>query len=98
MKALITCATSAQAHKFKALLTSDEVVLGDFKDFPAFMGIIKLPNPASDTYAHEMLTLSLDNGFKKIYLLDKQELDVLILSKTLFNEYDIKIINGLDNL
>ncbi|MES2267167.1 MAG: hypothetical protein V4520_10420 [Bacteroidota bacterium] len=98
MKVLITSATSAGAHKLKATLANDEVVLGDFNDFPAFMGIIKLPNPASDTYAHEMLTLSLDNGFDTIYLLNKQELDVLLLSEQLFNEYNINIINGLYNL
>ncbi|MCO5934835.1 hypothetical protein NAF17_04730 [Mucilaginibacter sp. RB4R14] len=98
MKVLITSATSAQAHKLKNTLTRDEVVLGDFNEFPSFMGIIKLPNPANDTYAHEMLTLSLDNGFKNIYLLNKQELDVLILSEQLFNEYNIIIINACDKL
>ncbi|MGY4536296.1 hypothetical protein ACVW0P_000703 [Mucilaginibacter sp. UYNi724] len=96
MKVLITSATSAQAHKLKTTFVNDEVVLGDFHDFPAFMGIIKLPNPAGDTYAHEMLTLSLDNNFDTLYLLNKQEAEVLVHSEQLFNEYNINIINGSD--
>ncbi|MFD0764825.1 hypothetical protein ACFQZI_08160 [Mucilaginibacter lutimaris] len=98
MKVLITSATSSRAHKLKATLADNDVVLGDFNDFPSFMGIIKLPNPASDTYAHEMLTLSLDNGFEAIYLLNQQELDVLLLSQQLFNEYNISIIDGQHKL
>lgn len=98
MKVLITSATSAQAHKLRNALINDEVILGDFNDFPSFMGIIKLPNPATYTYAHEMLTLCLDNNIDTAYLLNKQEAEVLILSEQLFKEYNINIINGSDNL
>ncbi|MES2063864.1 MAG: hypothetical protein V4456_18220 [Bacteroidota bacterium] len=98
MKILITSATSAQAHKLKNSLVNDEVVLGDFTELPAFMGILKLPNPASDTYAHEMLTLALDNNIDAIYLLNTQEAAVLLLSELLFKEYNITLINGHNNL
>jgi hypothetical protein len=98
VKVLITSATSAQAHKLKNSLTNDEVVLGDFTGLPAFMGIIKLPNPAADTYAHEMLTLALDNNIDAIHLLNMQEAAVLLLSEQLFNEYNITLINGHNNL
>lgn len=98
MKILITSATSAQAHKLKNSLINDEVVLGDFTDLPAFMGIIKLPNPATDTYAHEMLTLALDNNIETIYLLNVQEAAILLLSEQLFKEYNITLLDGHHNL
>jgi hypothetical protein len=98
VKVLITSATSAQAHKLKNSLINDEVILGDFTEMPAFMGILKLPNPASDTYAHEMLTMALDNSIDAIYLLNMQEAALLLLSEQLFNEYNITLINGHNNL
>ena len=98
MKVLITSATSAQAHKLKNSLNNDEVILGDFTALPAFMGILKLPNPAADTYAHEMLTLALDDGIDTIYLLDAQEAAVLLVSVQLFIEYNITLIDGHHNL
>jgi hypothetical protein len=98
VKILVTSATSAQAHKLKNSLIDDEVVLGDFTEMPAFMGILKLPNPATDTYAHEMLTLALDNNINAIYLLNTQEADVLLLSEQLFKEYNITLVNGHYNL
>ncbi|MBB5394663.1 hypothetical protein [Mucilaginibacter sp. AK015] len=98
MKILVTSATSAAAHKLKGSLPNDEVVLGDFNELPAFMQMLKLPNPATDTYAHEMLTLCLDNGFDAVYLLNPQEAAVLLLSEQLFKEYNIDIINGSLNV
>lgn len=98
MKILITCATTAAAYKLKNTFSADEVFLGDYNEVPAFTGILKLPNPSTDTYAHEMLTLCLDKNLSTVYLLDKREADVLLLSQTLFNEYDINIINATNNL
>jgi hypothetical protein len=98
VKILITSAVSARAHKIKNSLNNDEVVLGDYNELPNFMGMLKLPNPASDTYAHEMLTLCLDNNIDSVYLLNKQEEDILLLSEQLFKEYNINIINGSHNL
>lgn len=98
MKVLITSATSAQAHKLKSSLINDEVILGDFTELPSFMGIVKLPNPATDTYAHEMLTLALDNNIETIYLLNVQEAAVLLLSEQLFKEYNITLVDGHHNL
>lgn len=74
--------------------------MGDDADLPAFMrkNIIKLPHYASDTYAHEMLTLSLDNGLEALYLLKKEELTVLLTSEILFKEYNITLIDGQNYL
>ncbi|MBD1392024.1 hypothetical protein [Mucilaginibacter glaciei] len=100
MKILITSATAAEAHKLKGKLINNEVLLGDHADLPAFMrsNIIKLPNPATDTYAHEMLTLSLDMEIEALYLLQGQELEILLRSEVLFNEYHINIIDGRNYL
>jgi hypothetical protein len=95
---LITSATSAKAHKLKTILSTEKVILGDHADMPSFMlqagKMIKLPNPASDTYTHEMLTLSLDNNIKQLYVVDEQEYHILALATQLFDEYGIQILNG----
>lgn len=100
MKVLITAATTALAHKLKSTLNNPDVILGDYLELPAFMlksqGMIKLPNPAEDSYTHKMLTLCLDNGIETIYLLNRQEADVLLVSEQLFKEYNIGIINGIE--
>ncbi len=89
---------SANAHRLKTLLSAEKVVLGDHADMPAFMlqpsKMIKLPNPASDSYTHEMLTLCLDNNINQLYVLAEPEYEVLILATQLFDEYGIQILNG----
>jgi hypothetical protein len=98
LKVLITAATSASAHKLKNLLNNPDTILGDYADLPAFMlksqGMIKLPNPLFESYAHLMLTLCLDHGFETVYILNKPEWEGLLPSKQLFNEYNIDILNG----
>ena len=98
MSILITAATSASAHKLKNQLDNAEVLLGDYNDLPAFMlknmGLIKLPNPSSASYTHEMLALCLDNNVSTVYILNQQELALLRESELLFNEYNISIIDG----
>ena len=98
MSILITAATSASAYKLKNKLSNPGVLLGDYADLPDFMvksmGLIKLPNPASVSYQHEMLTLCLDNGIDTVYVLTGQELELLRESALLFKEYNIDIIDG----
>lgn len=55
--------------------------------------MIVLPNPADPSYAHKMLTLSLDNGVEAIYALQQAELDLLREAGLLFNEYGIIILS-----
>lgn len=94
MKVLITAATSARAHQLKAGLDDADVILGDYNELPAFIKIIALPNPASDTYTHEMLTLCLDNNVETVYLLSRAEAGVLLKSSQLFYEYNIDLIDA----
>jgi hypothetical protein len=86
---------SSKAHRLKTTLGNEDVVLGDYQDLPAFMladgKMIKLPNPQSISYTHEMLTLCLDNSIDLIYVLDNNEAKLLLESKQLFEEYNIDI-------
>ena len=93
MNILITAATSAEAHKLKNQFANDTIILGDYTDLPAFMKIIKLPNPASMSYAHEMLTLCLDKGIERVYVLGEEEYKLLQEAGQLFGEYGIEIKN-----
>ncbi|TFF33580.1 hypothetical protein [Mucilaginibacter psychrotolerans] len=98
MNILITAATSASAHKLKNKLQAWEILLGDYADLPDFMvknmGLLRLPNPASASYQHEMLTLCLDKGIEAIYALTGEELNLLQQSELLFNEYNIALFDG----
>ena len=98
MNILITAANSAEAHKLKNQLKADHIILGDYQELPAFMlksaNMIKLPNPSSPSYTHEMLTLSLDKEVNTIYALRDEERKLLEESKQLFNEYGIVLADG----
>ena len=65
-------------------------------DLPDFMlkpgKLIRLPDPKSASYTHEMLTLCLDMGVEALYLFRQPEIDLLLKAETLFNEYNIKIL------
>jgi hypothetical protein len=95
VKVLITSALSAAAHRLKGKLNTNSVILGDYSDVPKFMlaqgKLIKLPNPQSFSYTHEMLALCLDNAIDVVYVLDNKEAELLIESKQLFTEYNIDI-------
>ncbi len=98
MKTLITAANSAEAQRLKNNLTAETVVLGDYRELPAFMlksgQMIRLPNPDSIAYTHEMLALCLDNDVKVIYPLTALEAALLKQAEQLFKEYDITIVQG----
>jgi len=62
------------------------------------MGMIKLPNPASASYSHEMLTLCLDKEIEAAYILTVEEITLLNESIQLFKEYNIDIIDGRNEI
>jgi len=102
MYTLITGATSAKAHKLKNKLKADAIILGDYLDLPSFMlasaNIIRLPNPESLSYTHEMLTLCLDKGIDAVYPLYDNEVTLLNQAELLFGEYGIKIMKQNNEL
>ena len=91
MNVLITAATSAEAHRLKNQLAGDTVILGDYQEMPAFMKILKLPNPSSLSYAHEMLTLCLDKEIRVVYALGDEENSNLRTAVQLFTEFGIEL-------
>ena len=98
MKILITSAASAQAYQLKNKLNNPDTILGDYAELPGTMlktgNMLALPAPNDPSYAHKMLTLSLDNQIAKIYALQPTELSLLKEAGTLFNEYGITILSA----
>ena len=95
MNILITSANSVAAHQLKNKLNADNVILGDYMELPEFMvqsgKMIRLPDPASMAYSHEVLTLCLDKNIGRIYPLREEEAMLLKEAEQLFNEYNIEI-------
>jgi hypothetical protein len=100
MKTLITAATSGEAQRLKNKLDADTVILGDYLQLPEFMlkagNMIRLPDPKSIAYAHEMLALCLDQEIQTIYPLKELEKTLLKEAEQLFQEYDITIAFMVD--
>ncbi len=100
MKILITGASSVAAHRLKSKLNNHEVILGDYVELPAFMieggSMLKLPNPNSESYPHQMLTLCLDTDINKVIALGDDEYNLLNNAAQLFSEYGIEILNSID--
>lgn len=99
MNILVTAATSAQAHRLKSKLIGDHVLLGDHLELPKFMlspgNMIRLPDPNSTTYVHEMLTLCLDNYIDAVYMLRDGEAKLLLSAEQLFKEYNISLTSEI---
>lgn len=97
MYTLITAATSADAQRLKNKLNAPDILLGDYLELPEFMlktaNMIRLPNPSSVAYVHEMLTLCLDKQINTVYALRNEEKTLLDEAEQLFNEYDI-VVHG----
>jgi len=86
----------------KNALGKDEVVLGDFMELPDVLvrsgKVILLPNPKNAAYTHQMLALCLDNTINTVYVLRKEEEELLMNAKHLFGEYDIQIEAANDKI
>jgi len=97
MNTLITAANSAGAQKLKNKLNTSRIILGDYLELPAFMlksaNMIRLPNPYSIAYSHEMLTLCIDKQIDTVYVIREEEKRLLNEAKQLFTEYGITIIS-----
>lgn len=102
MYTLITAAASARAYTLKNTLNTDAILLGDYLDLPELLvrsgKMIRLPDPQSASYTHQMLALCLDKNIDTIYVLRKAEAELLLGSKTLFYEYGIDILASDDPL
>jgi hypothetical protein len=93
---LITAANSAEAYQLKSKLDAWSIILGDYLELPELMiksgKMVRLPDPKSVSYTHEMLTLCLDKGIDTVYVLRDEEAVLLKESEQLFTEYAINIV------
>jgi hypothetical protein len=93
---LITAANSAEAYQLKSKLDAWTIILGDYLELPELMirsgKMIRLPDPKSVSYTHQMLTLCLDKGIDTVYVLRDEEAVLLRESEQLFTEYGINIV------
>jgi len=96
MYTLITAAASERAYSLKNSLNTNNVVLGDYLELPELLirsgKMIRLPEPQSPSYTHQVLALCLDKNIGTIYVLRKAEAELLLNSKQLFYEYGIDIL------
>jgi hypothetical protein len=99
---LITAASTAKAYQIKGTIEADHIILGDYEELPEVMvkagKMIKLPNPKSASYMHEMLALCLDKGITQIYPLRNIEMQLLKEAQLLYDEYGININYTADGL
>lgn len=102
MYTLITAAASAKAYSLKNTLDTDDVLLGDYLELPEILvqsgKMLRLPEPQSASYTHQVLALCLDKNIDTIYVLRKAEAELLLNAKILFYEYGIDILAADDPL
>ena len=102
MFTLITAANTSSAYQLKNSLSSENVLLGDYLELPELLvrsgKMLRLPDPKSYSYTHEVLALCLDKNINIIYALREAEAKLLIASKQLFYEYGITILTVDDKI
>ena len=92
---------SAACAKLRKRLESEgyAVISGAF-DLPEFMcnnpAYLKIPPTSDLAFAHKMLTVCLDAGIEKLYLLNPKEWELLSEAVVLFDEYGINLIKAND--
>lgn len=102
MSVLITAASTAKAYQVKGTIQAEDIILGDYEELPEVMikagKMIKLPDPKSAAYIHEMLALCLDKNITAIYPLRDIEMQLLKEAQLLYDEYGININYTADGL
>ncbi|RZK78352.1 MAG: hypothetical protein EOO92_11270 [Pedobacter sp.] len=100
MKILITGGKSAQALKLVNSFLDDEIILADYGDMPNFPSakyqFITLGKRNDEVVAHNLLTFCLDHGVNAILPLHSFEIDEIVKSKVLFEEFSIKVLEPSD--
>lgn len=96
MKTLITGGKSAQALKLLKAFSGDEVILADYGDMPSFVSaqyqLMDLGERNDDTIAHTLLSACLDQEVNRLLPLYGFELEAVIKSAILFEEFGIHIL------
>ena len=97
MSVLITGSAGSAAYKIKNRLAIEGIMMGDYAALPSIMlsaKMIQLPDPASVSYAHQMLTLCLDKGINTVYVVKEEEWKLLQEAAKLFEEYGVDLVHS----
>lgn len=101
MKILITGGNSAIALKLLKAFTQHQVLLADYGDIPALNSqnyeLKSLGLKNEDITAHHLLSFCLDYEIAAILPLRQFEINTVLKSKTLFNEFNIQVILPAEN-
>lgn len=96
MKTLITGGKSAQALKLLKAFTGDQVILADYGETPSFSSaqyqFIGLGEKNEETIAHNLLTVCLDQEIDRLIPLHIFELEAVVKSLILFEEFNIHVL------
>ncbi|MBC7567653.1 MAG: hypothetical protein H7223_11900 [Pedobacter sp.] len=96
MKILITGGKSIKALKLIKAYSNDKVILADYGDMPSFPSItysfISLGIQNNEVVAHNLLTICLDEAVDAIIPLHKFEVDEILKTSVLFDEFNITVI------
>ena len=96
MKTLITGGKSAQALKILKAFTNDQVLLGDYGDMPSFASaqyqFVSLGEKNEETIAHTLLNACLDQQADRLLPLYQFELEAVMRSAILFEEFNIHVL------
>jgi dTDP-4-dehydrorhamnose reductase len=96
MRILITGGKSAMAFKLLKEFKEDEVIMADYGEMPQFPSkeyqFISLGIQNQDTIAHTLLTSCLDNAVNAILPVNDFEIEAVVKSRILFEEFDIQVL------
>lgn len=95
MKILITGGKSAQSLKAVNAYPEAQIVLADYGEVPSFPSaryqFISLGGRNDDVVAHHLLTVCLDYDVNALLPLHQFEVNEIIKSETLFQEFNIQV-------
>jgi hypothetical protein len=96
LKTLITGGKSSQALKLLKAFPGDQVLLADYGDAPAFSSaqyqFVSLGERNEDTTAHNLLNACLDQEAQRLLPLYTSELEAVVRSIVLFEEFNIHVL------
>jgi hypothetical protein len=96
LKTLITGGKSSQALKLLKAFTGDQVLLADYGDAPVFSSaqyqFVSLGERNEETTAHNLLNACLDQDAERLLPLYAFELEAVVKSAVLFEEFNIHVL------
>lgn len=96
MKTLITGGKSSQALKLLKAFSGDQVLLADYGEAPSFSSaqyqFVSLGERNEEITAHNLLSACLDQSAERLLPLQAFELEAVVKSAVLFEEFNIHVL------